>query len=132
VFDGAEDRPSTNGLSCGETWITPDGRCSFRTGAHRLVLGGAQENYIGLDLEVFGGSYGLAGFRMTRDDGADQTVLGVAGCVPFGAGAETVVWDGGAFVFKDADGRRKNLLPGMSVSVDGVAYDVCVHRKCYV
>ena len=132
IFDGSEEKPSSNGLTSGGTWIASDGRCTFGAGVHDLVLGGEKEKLIGLGIEVCGDRYSISGFKMTRDDGADQTVFGVLKKISCGNGQESILWDGCSFALEDSSGKREILRPGMSVSVGGVAYEVCVHRKCYI
>lgn len=134
VFDGCEERASSNGSLCGEVRISQDGRCALGPGKHELTLGAEPKTgkAMGLGIEVYGTSTAISGFAITRDDGADQTVVCVLRWVPFGIGGATVGWDGCSFVFTDGNGQRKNLIPGMSVVVDGIAYEVCVHRKYHL
>ena len=134
IFDGSEEKASTNGSLCCGTRISQDGSCSFGVGKHELVIGADPEfgKALGLGIEVHGTSTDISGFTVTRDDGADQTVLCVMRSIPFGTGGAKISWDGGVFVLIDGDGRERTLYPGMSVTVDGITYEVGVHRKYHL
>ena len=126
VADGADEgAPSSCGTSIGEMEISPRG-VPLGEGAYSIDLGTryTRRGVLSLAVEVTVNDDGsLAGFSIGRDDGLDERVVAIASrTVPFGGGRFS--WDGRRFLF---DGVK--IVPGVSVEVDGNAYEVRTYRQ---